>query len=71
MFVHLTHSHSGEKILIRADEIHTIRVKEGRTLVIGKRGYYVNEDPYLVEQLVEAVVSSMHTITIGEGERIE
>lgn len=70
MFVHLTHTHSGEKIMLRADKIHTIRVKEGRTLVIGERGYYVNEDPYVVEKLVEAVVLSMPAIVI-EDERCE
>lgn len=60
MFVQLTHTYSGDKILVRADTIHTIREKEGKTLIVGERGMYVNEDPILVRDMVEAVLTSMY-----------
>ncbi|WP_090739418.1 hypothetical protein [Paenibacillus sp. Mc5Re-14] len=65
MFVKLTHDYSGEMMYVKADTIHTIRVKEdGRTLIVGERGMYVREDADLVRDMVEAIVSNAINIQV-------
>jgi hypothetical protein len=58
MFVKLTHTHSGEKIYIRADKINVIRQKVGKTLVItDENGQYYNEDAELIKDTVESIMN--------------
>jgi uncharacterized protein YlzI (FlbEa/FlbD family) len=62
MFIQLTHTYSGEKIFVRADQIHTIRQKEGKTLVIThNKGMYVDESVELVKDTVESILGVMKT----------
>jgi hypothetical protein len=57
LFITVTHAHSGEKMFIRADKVDTIRVKEGRTLIITpERGMYVLEPAELVRDSVDAIL---------------
>lgn len=61
VFIPLTHSRSGEKLYIRADQILVIRVKEGKTLVITtERGIYVNEDADMVRDTTDSILAIMY-----------
>lgn len=55
-FVELTHYQSGEKVFLRASEIHTVRQGFDRTLVICRNnGMYVKESAHEVFEQIEIV----------------
>jgi uncharacterized protein YlzI (FlbEa/FlbD family) len=63
MFIQLTHTNSGDKILVRADLVESIRQKEGKTLIVTTtRGMYVNESVEWIRHLVETTIKEMNIL---------
>jgi hypothetical protein len=58
VFIELTHFNSGDRVLIRADTVTSIRAKADKTLVISmERGQYVTESADAVRLLVEGALN--------------
>lgn len=71
MFIKLTHQKTGEKLYIRASHIHTIREKEGMTLIVtSERGMYVNEDADMIKDTIESILGANHIINITMEEKL-
>lgn len=65
LFIELTHSYSGQKVYVRADTIHTVRDKDGKTLVLSSdRGQYVDESPKEVVDKIEKAINSSYAANI-------